>query len=148
MLSYVSALSTSLKILLKVFFNSSIPYLVTALVATTVTSGYLSLNFFKLSSLFTLSILFAITILLLLNNFSLYAFTSFKRVSYSSNTSLPSYSLISSTYAITLLLLACFKNLSPSPTPLLAPSIIPGKSATTKLLSFILTTPKFGVKVV
>ena len=49
-------------------------------------------------------------------------------------------------WAITLVLSICFKNLSPNPWPNEAPSINPGKSATTKLrLSFVL--PKDGTKV-
>ena len=43
----------------------------------------------------------------------------------------------------------CFKNLSPNPSPRLAPSINPGRSAITKLLpSLAFTTPKLGVRVV
>ena len=43
----------------------------------------------------------------------------------------------------------CFKNLSPRPSPRDAPSINPGKSATgNDLLSLVLTTPRFGDKVV
>ena len=43
----------------------------------------------------------------------------------------------------------CFKNLSPNPSPKEAPSISPGRSATTKdLLSLVLTTPRFGESVV
>ena len=42
----------------------------------------------------------------------------------------------------------CLKKSRPKPLPALAPSISPGTSATVKVTSPALTTPKFGTKVV
>ena len=82
-------------------------------------------------------------------NFSLYFFNSVFIILKSSTGFLPSDPDASITCNNNLVLSICLKNLSPSPVPSLAPSIIPGISAITKLSpKSVFTTPKFGSNVV
>ena len=82
-------------------------------------------------------------------NFSLYFFNSLFIVLKSSTGFLPPEPETSITCSRSLVLSICLKNLKPNPVPSLAPSIIPGMSASTKLSpNSVFTTPKFGSNVV
>ena len=105
-------------------------------------------SLYKVSSCIA-STLFATIICFLEANFSLYFFNSLFIVLKSSTGFLPSEPDTSITCSNNLVLSIWRRNCSPSPTPELAPSIIPGISAITKLSPYsVLTTPKFGSSVV